>query len=595
MKRLLLTLLGVVALCGLSPHPATAQETQTVKSKLVTFQGWRATNPEFRYSRQIDAAATEYNTATKVNSGTAALNTFKAKYAISDRPQQELPESAWSGNEAYGQGQFNWDQFQIEFDYTNAAYSCYKQNSTSILHACWPPTLSADAKKTTWKYTTNLVPANGILNIYPGIDMKFSIPGKRIKKVIIHTGLSTTHAEGMRSFNTYKLRTNLRAVDKLGTSRTTTASTKTMLEFVDNNGTADVILTSTELFGTDEGIFLKVNQYDGMIRAAQQSTYYFPVPLTTEATSATDVSTRPNTAALQNAPTMQIKSIDVEYYDGVPFSSILNYSKTKNDKILYKNQDSGEWEEKTTAFTLKRTDAKETEYVKIGDAIFEIKKEGTSGTNILKIDPAKGKGLGLFIGTKFRVYPDPEKYKMDDKSGAKAYRVNLTCSGTGTSYYPSYFSGLNMLACNNAASTKFFGNLSFAIGSKHNTSLIAKSESGMSKDIDNWITLSKTGVTAASIYRIVSTSLSPNYTAGFNGTDPIALVDGVEIEISSSTPNPPAAPVLTTDLDEAALSDDCWHSVLPITITAKPQTDDYDNHTIKYVASDEPLTDDNID
>ncbi|MDE6524527.1 MAG: hypothetical protein K2L66_03100, partial [Paramuribaculum sp.] len=27
MKRLLLTLLGVAALCGLSPHPAAAQET----------------------------------------------------------------------------------------------------------------------------------------------------------------------------------------------------------------------------------------------------------------------------------------------------------------------------------------------------------------------------------------------------------------------------------------------------------------------------------------------------------------------------------------------------------------------------------------
>ncbi len=32
MKQLLLTLLGVAALCGLSPHPAAAQTTPEVKT-----------------------------------------------------------------------------------------------------------------------------------------------------------------------------------------------------------------------------------------------------------------------------------------------------------------------------------------------------------------------------------------------------------------------------------------------------------------------------------------------------------------------------------------------------------------------------------
>ncbi len=82
---------------------------------------------------------------------------------------------------------------------------------------------------------------------------------------------------------------------------------------------------------------------------------------------------------------------------------------------------------------LQKTNAQSTEFIKVGDIIFEICKTSTCGTNVLEVATDTTRALGLYIGTKFRVYPDPEKYKMDDGSSAKTYSITLYSMGQNRS------------------------------------------------------------------------------------------------------------------------------------------------------------------
>ena len=264
MKRLLLTLLGAAALCGLSPHPAQAQNLELQK-KTVTFQGWHDQNPEFRYSRQMKFAHEQTTTAISQTKYDASLD--------ESLTPQPLPSSAWSDPLPYAQGQINWGEVQMEMDYSNAAYSCNNNNKATY----WTSAVQDDRTEwsKTWKYTSSILPSQSWMNIYPGVDIKFSVPGKRIKKVTIHTGLPTIQPASPKNspfFNQHKMASNLRIIDKLGSDKNTKASVKATMQFVDNNGKADIELTSTELFGSKDGINLKVNGFEGMIY--NSSTYY---------------------------------------------------------------------------------------------------------------------------------------------------------------------------------------------------------------------------------------------------------------------------------------------------------------------------------
>ena len=596
MKRLLLTLLGAAALCGLSPHPAQAQEPE-IKTKTVTFSG--TDNPEFMYSKQIKAIP-----GTATNANNTSITTLKAVYIPNESKTKPTAVTAWDASNinSNAQGQLNWNDFQMEMDYSNAAIP-----STTSYKSYWSLT---SLPRQGWLYTTKLITEDeGLFNVYPGIDIKFSVPGKRISKVTVHTGIKTTHATttGAQSFNAYKMTTNLRVIDKLGSNKNTQTGTKSTMQFVDNNGKADIVLTSNELFGSDDGIYLKVNGYDGMFhtKSGTSSYYYYPIPLTTEATSGASATSRPTTAAYQNSIVFRITSIDVEYYESSPLTKILKYNKNSGDKILYKNQDNDQWEEKTTSWTLTKANAKETEYIKIGDVIFEICNGGEPnpafGTNRLQIDPSSGKGLGLFILTKFRVYPDPEKYKMDDGKGAKAYRIILKSSGKNSSstFSYGYLGGQNILQCHAVSTTKFDRVIQFPTTDYIASNLItAITETGMGSDIDNWISLSRNTSwtqTSNSLLDVTNASYSINFGNGYAGKSPIAWIDGVELEISTDTPNPPASPKITTDLPAGKLQNGIWHATSPINITMTPQTDDYDNHTIKYIESATPLNIEEID
>ncbi|MDE5721051.1 MAG: hypothetical protein K2I34_09875, partial [Paramuribaculum sp.] len=437
MKKFLLTLLGASLLCGLSPHPLSAQ----VQTKTVSFKGWKDQNPEFRYSRQMKIAHTQGNTYTTSSSSTKYNAALDETLQPTEYPSNE---EGWTPPINYAQGQFNWGDFQMEMDYSNAAYT-YNSNKKTT----WTTTVQNNAQnqKQTWRYTSNLLPASNFINIYPGVDIKFSTPGKRIKKVILHTGMNIDHSINKWSFNSSKMFSNLKVIDKLGSTKDTQTSTKSTMQFVDNNGKADIVLTSKDLFGSEDGIYLKVNGYDGMYytKNGLSDYYYYPIPLNTEATKASYATSRPSNSACQDQLVFRITSIDVEYYENCPFTQVVTFSKT-NDKFLFKDHNTG-WKELTQNISITQTTVSESgrEYYKIGNAIIEVDK-ASAPKFIAQYNTTHG--MGLYVGTKFRIYPDPEIYKMDDGTPAKAYRVTIKSHSQSSSDYSfAYYSGINLIYC----------------------------------------------------------------------------------------------------------------------------------------------------
>ncbi len=297
-----------------------------------------------------------------------------------------------------------------------------------------------------------------------------------------------------------------------------------------------------------------------------------------------------------------------ETNDDAPLKKTISFSRSpKGDKIYYKNPTSGEWEEKgSAAFKLAKTKAQGTEFIKVGDIIFEICKTSTCGTNVLEVATDTTRALGLYIGTKFRVYPDPEKYKMDDGSSAKTYSITLYSMGQNqTNTFPmAFFGGRNITTCFNASTEKYDISITNTAESKKidtknpgpRRCISFGCGTGMSADTDKWITLEKPSQKNL-LYYVTGTSTFPedgtttNKSKTYNGNAVLAYISGVELEISTDAPNPPASPVITTNLENNKFTDGKWLSRLPITITMASQTDDYTDHTIKYIESKTQLDD----
>ena len=213
-----------------------------------------------------------------------------------------------------------------------------------------------------------------------------------------------------------------------------------------------------------------------------------------------------------------------ETNDDAPLKKTISFSRSpKGDKIYYKNPTSGEWEEKgSAAFKLAKTKAQGTEFIKVGDIIFEICKTSTCGTNVLEVATDTTRALGLYIGTKFRVYPDPEKYKMDDGSSAKTYSITLYSMGQNqTNTFPmAFFGGRNITTCFDASTEKYDISITNTAESKKidtknpgpRRCISFGCGTGMSADTDKWITLEKPSQKNL-LYYVTGTSTSPE-----NGT-----------------------------------------------------------------------------
>lgn len=65
--------------------------------------------------------------------------------------------------------------------------------------------------------------------------------------------------------------------------------------------------------------------------------------------------------------------------------------------------------------------------------------------------------------------------------------------------------------------------------------------------------------------------------------------------IPSDTPNPPAAPIATTDIGDGTIADGIVHTTKSFKLTFKEQSDDYDNHRIEYITSTSALDEQQID
>ena len=179
MKRLLLTLLGVAALCGLSPHHAAAQSVEKLSMDL----GLRTADHNTKLTYTIDNTKTEW---------------FDTK--------QNSPTTSSTG----GFTKIENDTFLIEFDYFdlwNTTQASLKSNYTSV------------------SYQNKTKPG---ISLYPGTRFRISLkdPNKRILTLKINSGsLAAKFIETTVKNNTHPINslTDPTASNKVNVGYSTTA------------------------------------------------------------------------------------------------------------------------------------------------------------------------------------------------------------------------------------------------------------------------------------------------------------------------------------------------------------------------------------
>ena len=160
MKQLLLTLLGVAALCGLSPHPAAAQEHSPV-TKTYTVTKSNFTNGLVSMGKRVKGALE------------GATNT--ADYTLSDS-ESITPTDIPTGQDAHGYGQYliksaadDDDPLTIDFDFSNCSTTPKNENPA-------------------WYQNTSYI--NTSIYTYTGAKLKISLSDKkRIKSIQIQTNM----------------------------------------------------------------------------------------------------------------------------------------------------------------------------------------------------------------------------------------------------------------------------------------------------------------------------------------------------------------------------------------------------------------------
>ena len=160
MKKFLLTLLGVAALCGLSPHHAAAQEHSPV-TKTYTVTKSNFTNGLVSMGKRVKGALE------------GATNT--ADYTLSDS-ESITPTDIPTGQDAHGYGQYliksaadDDDPLTIDFDFSNCSTTPKNENPA-------------------WYQNTSYI--NTSIYTYTGAKLKISLSDKkRIKSIQIQTNM----------------------------------------------------------------------------------------------------------------------------------------------------------------------------------------------------------------------------------------------------------------------------------------------------------------------------------------------------------------------------------------------------------------------
>ena len=372
MKKLLLTLLGAAALCGLSPHPAQAQTT-TPEEKTVSF-----------------TFSSDAYTRGKVKAGNRAKavlysSTDPTDFTLDTGDKVKTLTEAPIGPKQYGWGKIiltgnngeeDVDIF-VDFDFSKSPIA----SGSSI------PFMSTN------RITDDYLQVMNKLTTDPGTAFSISLgEGKRIKSVKL-----ITHKSGSSSDFYYKSGTVvdfLRPIECLG---------------------------NIDLSTTINASGVNSNYYWTSVSFVPAS------PIGTESLNLIGV--KPTADAIIN-----FSGIEVTYFetteDTPKYDHTFSVGKDFGTPILYKAGDKTEWEEVIGAETVKITESPVK--VKLGEAITEFTLPASPKTGQLTaIINGAERWIGTTAGCKFRTYLDPEFTALGNN---EAYKVTYTLRGKAPAY-----------------------------------------------------------------------------------------------------------------------------------------------------------------
>ncbi len=583
MKKLLLKF-AALTLCVISPHMSQAQEVKTASMKLT---GWGDTNPTLQLGKQMTGVVDYYTTTTNAM---PLAQTVLTDSPLVNLPAKDSEEAAkWNVDitavtptaeqtASFGFGQITDGTINIDFDYSDDRPSgqyfyngkCYSQR---------------------WAYSTQYVPELKLddnikaagLNVYAGVGMRFTVPGKRIKKLIIHTGLPSEQDPTYSTqwnFNSAKLGYNIQNSTKMDSYAQTNVNPNATMTREVVDGLVNIVITSNESFGTTEGFIVKTTP------VAQSA--IAPIPLSSKST------TKPSYVYCDNA-VFNIASIDVEYFDEKPFvTESTGNNITTASSFQYYNPATSQFETVSANKTIAKADAQTVEKAKIGDVIIEVDNSGITTATAMSLYTAKG--LGIYPGSRFRMYLDPEKY-ADAKTYSMAVKgqTGTVTIGTVSGYSWNY---INITNLNRTGITFEGGSISMpAISTSAKTPdhiFKAIYETGVSSTGNNgWIEIGPRPTTTA-LYDLTVTTAAMSQNTNDN---PAIFIAAVDVEASTDEIPTPATgtPELGTGAERSYLIDGVYKYLASTSLTPKSAADQYLKHSFYYIISDEALTADSFD
>ena len=229
MKKLLLTLLGAAALCGLSPHPASAQDHSLI-SRTYTTATAKFTDGLVSMGKRVNGAME------------GATNT--ADYTLSNSELQ-TPTTMPTGQAAHGWGQFQVkstttddEPLIVDFDFTNCSTTPKNDNPA-------------------WYQNTAYI--NTSIYAYTGAKIKLSFNGKkRIKAIQLQTNIYGNNIS--KAFTDYKK--NIKCIKDFNTDTEDDRFTLNSVS-IDNTGIT-VKYESSLLYGDDPSLtldFINASKY----------------------------------------------------------------------------------------------------------------------------------------------------------------------------------------------------------------------------------------------------------------------------------------------------------------------------------------------
>ena len=603
MKKLLLTLLGAAALCGLSPH-AAAEEPSTANVLHMDFNKRTADhNQDLHFYGKLQTltstsettaatVCTFYNPDTRVEwpTATAGLSptpdrSTPPKYTYKSNGSEQLP--AYNSASDYdGVKYIENDQLKIELNYR---WALAKNVSNNVIKIHYTSQIRVTADE-------------GGLYLYPGVTFKISAKnGKKIKKIKLKTPYNASFFDATRrKANLYVYQTpeddNFSEVTTLDTSSNATTIQKTATvtdgTYEYNNGEntlsrATIEITLPETYpGENSDIVLGLKK-DGLLPwnyQDSQAKYKF------------SAITKTNISTLREP--FGISAIDVEYYtdDELPkFIKTLKVGKDAGDQIKIKQGDNyidlSEFTETSTS--------DEVVYLKLGDAFIKVNRTASSpsGKPTVTFDKTKG-WIGVHAYSTIRAWLDPDRYQYKGQNAASTttlpYKITYIVNGNVGKTTTTVASQSRINTGSNTSlltGENKFENTSSNL--KSNEICYIKNLNGIPSD------LRLIASTAAGTWGVpTSQATQPSNISGQSGsvksgTMPALVFDGLEFIYPSDAPNAPLSPTYSAGI--TGTEPGVYKSTTPFNLSIAYQKDEYDNHTIEYMVSDTKLDNDAID